>query len=213
MLITPIARASCAALLVLGLAACGHKSAITVQSAGSTTAAAPGAVQVVPAGTAFYGKLQQPVSSKGKDGDTFTLAQTDTFLHKNAALHGTVIDGHIDNVHAAGPMHKPSMTLVFDDIKMPDGTKDPIVVQLVSLKAFEPQSHHLRTLGMMVGGAVAGHIAAKKLGKSHGGLLGAVGGYTISQQLKTDISVPAGTVLQLKFSQPVTAAPGAPSNQ
>lgn len=212
MVTTTIARASCAALLVLGLAACGHKANVTTQSAGSNVAVAPGATQVVLGGTVFYGKLQQPIGSKSQDGEAFTLAQTDTFLHKNAALHGAVIDGHLDNVHAAGPMHKPSMTLVFDDIKMPDGTKAPVVVQLVSMKAFEPKSHRLRTLGMMVGGAVAGHTAASKLGKSHGGLLGAVGGYVVSQQLKTDISVPAGTVLQLKFTKPVMAA-AASSNQ
>ncbi|MDQ2681794.1 MAG: hypothetical protein M3Y21_12385 [Candidatus Eremiobacteraeota bacterium] len=193
-----------AVLLLLGLVACGHKTTVTTQSAGESATMVPGAAVLVPAGTTFYGKLQGPISSKGKDGDTFSLAQTDTFLHKNAALHGTVVDGHIENVRAAGPARKPSMTIVFDDITMPDGAKSPIAVKLLSLGAFEPKSHHLRTLGMMIGGAVAGHAAAAKLGKKHGGLLGAAGGYALSQELKTDITVPAGSVLELQFTRPVT---------
>jgi hypothetical protein len=102
-------------------------------------------------------------------------------------------------------LRKPKITLVFDDIRMPDGTKAPVDVQLLSFKAFEPSSHHLRTLGMMAGGAIAGHEMAKRTGTSHGGLMGAVGGYAVSQTLKTDIAVPAGTVIEVKFKAPATA--------
>lgn len=191
--------------LVMLLVACGHSSKVQTKSAGAANSVPPGAAVVVPAGTDFYGKLQQPIGSKSsKDGDTFQLQQTDTMLHKNAALHGTVVDGHVEDVHAAGPMHKPSMTIVFDDITMPDGTKAPVNVQLVSMNKFEAKTHHLRTIGMMIGGAVAGHEAKKHMG--HGGsFVGAVGGYALSQALKTDIYVPAGTVLELRFKAPVTA--------
>lgn len=191
--------------LCVSLAACGHSSNVKTESARtSQQAAAPGATVVAAAGTRFYGKLSAAINSKSShDGDTFQLQQTDTMLHKNAALHGTVIEGHLENVHAAGVMRKPSMTLVFDDIVLAGGTKSPVDVQLVSMNAFEAKSHKLRTLGMMVGGAVAGHEMKKHTGKG-GGLLGAAGGYALSQSMKTDISVPAGTVLELKFKAPVT---------
>jgi len=194
--------------LCVSLAACGHSSNVKTESGGSATqhSAAPGATVVAPAGSRFYGKLNAAISSKtGRDGDTFQLQQTDTMLHKNPALHGTVIDGHLENVHAAGVMHKPSMTLVFDDIVLPGGTKAPVDVQLVSMNAFEAKSHKLRTVGMMIGGAVAGHEMKKHTGKG-GGLLGAAGGYALSQSMKTDISVPAGTVLELKFKAPVSTS-------
>ncbi|HEY9179455.1 MAG TPA: hypothetical protein VIO32_01970 [Candidatus Baltobacteraceae bacterium] len=195
------------AVALVVLAACGHHSDVTTQSGGSNTySSSSGGKTVVAAGTDFYGRLQQPISTKtSHDGDTFTLAQTDTFFHKNPALHGAVIDGHVENVQAAGPMRNPALTLVFDDVRMPDGTKAPIDVKLESMKAFEPKTHHLRTLGMMVGGAIAGHEIAKHTGRKHGGLVGAVGGYALSQTLKTDISVPAGTVIEVKFEQPATA--------
>ena len=201
-------RTSLAVLFVFILCACGHRSDVTTKSAGAGANSSGGAT-LVAAGTDFYGKLQQPISTKtSHDGDTFALAQTDTLLHKNAALHGAVIDGHLEDVRSAGPMRRPALTLVFDDIRMPDGSKAPIDVKLESMKAFEPKTHHLRTIGMMIGGAVAGHEVAKHTGRSHGGLMGAAGGYAVSQTLKTDISVPAGTVIELRFRQPATAGAG-----
>lgn len=194
------------------LTGCGRSSNVSTRSAGQGQMNTTTGPVLVAAGTDFYGKLQQPISSKtSKDNDTFQLQQTDTLIHKNPALHGAVIDGHLENVHAAGPLHKPSMTIVFDDITMPDGTKAPIDVQLLSMKSFEAKSHHLRTIGMMIGGAIAGHEMHKHTGHGNG-LLGAAGGYALSQTLKTDISVPAGTVLEVRFKAPATAAATATSS-
>lgn len=192
-------------LVVLALFACGHRSDVTTRNSGSNAANTTGGSTIVAAGTDYYGRLQQPISTKtSHDGDTFTLVQTDTLFHKNAALHGSAIDGHLENVRSAGPMRKPGLTLVFDDIRMSDGTKAPIVVQLESMKAFEPKSHHLRTLGLMMGGAIAGHEVSKHTGRGHGAMMGAAGGYMLSQTLKTDISVPAGTVIEVRFQRPAT---------
>ena len=192
----------------LVLAACGHQANVTTRSAGANAPAA-GGVTLVAAGTDFYGKLQQPISTKtSHDGDTFTLAQTDTLLHKNAQLHGSSIEGHLENVHPAGTMRKPSLTLVFDAIRMPDGSTAPVDVKLLSVKKFEPRTHHLRTIGMMIGGAIAGHEVSKHTGKGHGATMGAAGAYVLSQQMKTDIVVPAGTVIEVKFRKPATKTSG-----
>lgn len=192
------ALVAAAALLLFG---CAKSAPVTTENSGAATGAPAGGTVLVAAGTDFYGKLQQPIGSKtSKNGDTFSLAQTDTLLHKLPALHGAVIDGHLDNIQAAGPMRKPAMTIVFDDIRLPDGTKQTVNVQILSLNAFEPKTHHLRTIGLMIGGAMAGHAVSK----SHGGLMGAAGGYVLSQTLKTDIAVPAGTVIELQFKAPVT---------
>ena len=77
-------------------------------------------------------------------------------------------------------------------------------MQLITLQAFSPKTHHLRTIGMMIAGAVAGHVVARRTGRRHGALLGAARGYALSQTLKTDIAVPAGTVLEVRFKSPVT---------
>ena len=199
-------------LIASALAACGHHANVTTQNSGSNAGTSAGGATLVAAGTDFYGKLQQPISTKtSHDGDTFVLVETDTLFHKNPALHGASIDGHLDNVKPAGPMHNAGLTLVFDDVRMADGTKAPVNVRLISMHAFEPKTHHMRTIGMMIGGAVAGHEIAKHTGKHHGTLMGAAGAYALSQTLKTDIVVPAGTVLEVKFVQPATGGSDASS--
>jgi hypothetical protein len=184
------------------LTACGHHASnVTTRSAGAGQTATGGAT-IVAAGTDYYGKLERPIGSKtNKDGDAFSIDETRS---SDAALKGAVIDGHLEGVQAAGSMRNPKMTIVFDDIRMPDGTKEPVDVQLVTLQAFSPKTHHLRTIGMMIAGAVAGHVVARRTGRRHGALLGAASGYALSQTLKTDIAVPAGTVLEVRFKSPVT---------
>lgn len=193
---TQLVAALTAAVL---LAACGHR-AVSTQNAGGTNTTAGGPV-VAKAGTAFYGKTDEAIGTKvSHDGDAFTITHADTFFHKNPALDGDVIDAHLENVRAAGPMRNPAMTIVFDDIRFPDGTKEPINASIVSWKQFDPKTHHMRTIGLMIGGAVAGHMTHRH----HGGLLGAAGGYALSQTLKTDVEVPAGTIVELRLNQPVT---------
>ena len=170
-----------------------------MQNAIGNATVPPGTV-VAPAGSSFYGKLSNQLGTKtSKDGDTFTLAET-----KGGALTGATIDGHVVGVVSAAPMRKPNMTLVFDDIRLADGTKEPFDVAVVSHREFDPKTHHLRTIGMMLGGA----IVAKHLAKGHA-MLGAIGGYAASQAIKTDITVPAGATIELRFDQPVTSTAGA----
>jgi hypothetical protein len=189
------------------LAGCSHKAPVTVENNASTAPEAAGGAVLVAAGTDFYGKLSQPIGTKvDKNGDSFTLVETDTFMHKGpAALQGSALTGHLENVQAAGFAHKPQMTIVFDGIRMPDGTLHPVDAELISMNRFEPKSHHLRTIGMMIGGAVVGHVAAARAGKKHGGLMGAAAGFALSQEMKTDIYVPAGTIVEVKLKSPVTA--------
>ena len=190
----------CLAMTLLGACA-HHANNVTTRSAGAGETAA-GGTTIVAAGTDYYGKLEQPIGSKtSKDGDTFAVDETRA---SDPSLKGAVIDGHLEGVQAAGPMRNAKTTIVFDDIRMPDGTKAPVDVQLVTLSAFSPKTHRLRTIGMMIAGAVSGHEVAKRTGRRHGALLGAAGGYALSQTLKTDIAVPAGTVLEVRFKAPVT---------
>jgi hypothetical protein len=200
------ASAAVAALLMLALAECSKSSNVTTESAGANAGAAGGTV-VVPAGTVYRGKLQQEISSKtSHDGDTFTLIA----VGAPASLAGSSIEGHLSNVQAAGLGKKPAMTIVFDDVLLSDGTKVPIDVALLSTNDFGAKSHHMRTLGMMAAGGLTGHMAA---GKHHGGLLGAAGGYMLSQEMKTDVDVKPGTVIAVKFLTPATQAAAQASPQ
>jgi hypothetical protein len=184
------------------LAACGKSSNVSTQSAVTGAPEGGGAV-LVAAGTRFDGRLQTEIATnKSHDGDPFTIAEHDTWLHAAPALHGAVIEGHVENVSPAGMGKKPALTLVFDDIRMPNGTTAPVDVRLVNVGAFDAKTHHWRTFGMVIGGGLAGHMAA---GKHHGGLMGAAGGYLLSQQMKTNVDVRPGTEIELRFQQNAVA--------
>lgn len=187
--------------VLAALCACGRSSNVSTQSAASGAPPASGGAVLVVAGTQFRGKLQNEISTKvSHDGDTFTIVRGD----------GAIIDGHLAGVSPAGLGKKPALTVVFDDVRLPNGEKAPINVQLVNVGAFNAQSHHWRTIGMVLGSGAAGHIAA---GKHHGGLLGAASGYMLSQEMKTDVDVKPGTVIAVKFVNdavaPTSPAPSA----
>jgi len=191
------------------LAGCSHANNVTSRSAGAGQAPA-GGTTIVAAGTEYFGKLEQPLGTKtSKNGDTFAI---DEVRASDKSLTGAVIDGHLENIVSAGPMRNAKMTVVFDDIRLSDGTKAPVDVVLIRSKAFSPKTHHLRTIGMMIGGAVAGHELAVRNGKKHGALLGAAGAYTLSQTLKTDVAVPAGSLVEVRFKSPVTTGAAAPTS-
>ncbi len=157
-------------------------------------------------GTLVYGVLVTTVDSKtSHNGDKFSLTQKDTWFHKDPLLKGTTIEGHLENVTAAGPTHKASMSIIFDDIRLADGSVEPIHAQVDSLKQFEPQHHLLRDTGVIVGSAVVGHMAASKANVQHGGLAGTAAGFALVSAMKSDIKVKQGTLVKLRMLDNVTA--------
>jgi hypothetical protein len=154
--------------------------------------------------------LQQTINSKtNHDGDAFTLAEKNTLFHHNPALEGGIVEGHLENVTPASATHKATMSLIFDDFKMPDGSTLPIHAKVASIKVFEPKTHHFRDAAIIIGAAVAGHMAAKQL---HGGLAGAAAGFALVSTLKSDINVKRGTVVSLKLLDDLVANAPAPAS-
>jgi len=174
---------------------------------------AAGTTPVAKKGDIVYGTLQQTLNSKtNHDNDPFQLSQKDSFFHHNPALHGGVIEGHLENVSPAGPTHKATMSIIFDDVKLPDGSTAPFHAQVLSLKDFEPKTHLFRDTAIVVGGAVTGHMLAGKAGMKHGGVAGAAAGFALASTMKSDINVKQGTVVKLKLSEDVVPAAGSPSS-
>jgi hypothetical protein len=184
-------------------------SFVVLTGAFATTNPAAADTVLVKKGTQVDGILQQRLSSKtSHDGDTFTLTEKDTFFHKNSTISGVTIEGHVENVSPAGPTHKASMTIVFDDAKLSNGTTVAFPATLKSLSTEEPHTHHIRDVGLIIGGAVAGHMMAKQ---HHGGVAGAAAGFALASSLKSDIVIKQGTLVKLKMTQDMVDTP-APSS-
>jgi hypothetical protein len=156
----------------------------------------------VPRGTPIYVVTEERVSSKsGHDGDPVHLRIHDGFFHKNpAALEGAVIDAHLANVTAASPLHKATMGIVFDNIKLRDGETLPIEARLRSVKSLEPHTHHIRDAGLIIGGAVVGHMMGSRNGVKHGGMAGAASGFALASAMKSDVVLSRNEQLTLRLS-------------
>ncbi len=170
------------------------------------------AATIAPSGSVFGATLDQRLDSKSAhDGSTFVLTEKPTLLHHRSELDGLTIDGHLENVTSASATHKATMTLVFDDAKFSNGTMVPIAAKITKLSIVEPHTHHIRDAGLILGGAVAGHMLASKRGVKHGGAAGAAAGFALASGLKSNIVVKRGTLLKLELTQPLDDQPLAAS--
>ena len=156
-------------------------------------------------GAEVDGKLTTPISTKtSQSGDSFKLSVVDLFFVHHPELKGATINGHLEDISPAGPLHKASMHVIFDSITMADGRSEPIAVAVKNMSAFEPKTHHVRDLGIIVGSAVVGHMAAKKTGHGGGTLAGGAAGFAIVSALKSDITIKPGTIVKLRLQRDLT---------
>jgi len=132
-------------------------------------------------------------------GDPFAMTETDLIFVHHPELKGATVEGHLEDVVAAGPTRKASMNVIFDDIKFADGRTEPISVAVKNMSAFEPRTHHLRDMGVIVGSAVVGHVVSKKTGHGGGTLAGAAAGFALVSAMKSDITIKPGTIVKLKL--------------
>jgi hypothetical protein len=153
-------------------------------------------------GAEIDARLQTPLSSKtSQNGQPFKMSVTDLLFVHHPELKGATIDGHLESVTPAGPTHKASMNVIFDDITFADGRSEPISLAMKNMSAFEPHTHHLRDMGIIVGSAVAGHIVSKKTGHGGGTLAGAATGFVIVNGLKSDIVIKPGTLVKMRLQR------------
>lgn len=145
-------------------------------------------------------RVLTPMSTKtSHSGDPFAMTETDLLFVHHPELHGATIEGHLENVVDASPSRKSSMSVIFDDIKFADGRTEPVSVAVKNMSAFEPKTHHVRDLGIIVGSAVVGHIVSKKTHVGGGTLGGAAAGFAIVSAMKSDITIKPGTIVKLKL--------------
>ncbi len=165
-------------------------------------------------GAQLDGTLNDTLDS-GKDasGKTFSLTEHEGIFVKNPSLKGATIDGHIENVSPANGIkgQKATMSIVLDDIKMPDGSLiSPVQLSIKSLKDLEPKTHKIRDSMVIVGSAVAGHFVSNKTGHKGGTLAGAATGFALVNTMKSNIVLKRGTLVRMRVNADIV--PSAPAS-
>ena len=177
-------------------------AAVVLAATCATAAVAQTGTVLTKRGALIDGKMTTGLSSKtSHNGDPFSLTITDSLFHRHPELKGAMVDGHVESVTPASATHKATMSIIFDDITFPDGKKEPVSVAVAKLSQLEPKTHHIRDVGIIIGGAVAGHVVSKKTGHGGGTLAGAAAGFALASSMKSDIVIKPGTIIQLKLLQ------------
>jgi hypothetical protein len=112
----------------------------------------------------------------------------------NATLVGTVTD-----VTRAGQGRNAQIQMHFDSLRRPNGRSVPIDGVVVSMDV-KTKSNAAKEAGGALLGMLAGNAVLKTLfGLSGGGIIGAIGGYFIAKDNRSDVVVPANTAVTVQL--------------
>jgi hypothetical protein len=159
---------------------------------------------VVPVGTQMDVRLQTPLNSGTAKIEQRFEATTilDYTVGRAVAIPaGAVVRGFVSSVKPAGKIDRSgSFTLSFDELRI-DGRTYRLrasVLQAMEGKASEDYTR----IGAVAG---AGAAIGAALGGLRGALIGIVlgGGGVIAATTGTDLDLPVGTILKIRFDQPV----------
>jgi len=167
--------------------------------------AAPVRRNEVPAGQEIDVRLERPLSSDTAQVEDRFAATTVVDLYQgNDVLipAGSTLRGVVSSVNKATRTdRKGSLTIAFDQISI-RGRSYPIhgtVTQAIESEGMKGE------VGKIGAGAGVGAIIGGILGGAKGALLGVLigGGGTIAATEGKDVTLPAGSVLRVKFDQPL----------
>jgi len=166
---------------------------------------APAKRNEVPAGQELDVRLERELSSGTAQVEDRFTATTMVDLYQGSDVlipAGSTLRGVVSSVNKATRTdRKGSMTIAFDQISM-HGRSYPIratVTQAIESEGIKGE------VGKIGAGAGVGAIIGGILGGAKGALLGVLigGGGTVAATEGKDVTLPAGTVLRVRFEQPL----------
>jgi len=94
---------------------------------------------LVKSGTEFRGKLQQEIATnKSHDGDTFTIVQQDTLMHKEPRFMALLSKVTLRRL-GSRRRQEAGVTIVFDDVRMADGKQRRFTYESSTLAPSTPK--------------------------------------------------------------------------
>lgn len=160
----------------------------------------------IPSGQELDVRLERELSSNtAQVEDRFTATTVTDLSQANDVLipAGSTLRGVVSSVtNATRTQRKGSMTLAFDQITI-RGRAYPIHATVTQALESEGIKGELPRIGA---GSAVGAIIGGIIGGGKGALLGVLigAGGTIAATEGKDVTLPAGTILRLKFDQPLT---------
>jgi len=146
-------------------------------------------------GTQFSGTLDRVIDSGSANvGDHFRM----TNVHSaDNNITGATIYGHVTEVQRAGQGARPQVLLAFDRLVTRSGASYRLDARVIGMNVVTKNNTTREVIGA-VGGMLVGNMLGKAVGTNLGGLLGAGGGYLYTKNYKTNVSVPAGSSINIQ---------------
>lgn len=193
-------------------AAAAPTQAASPSSGGQAAPPPEPATVEVPAGTVLEAETMRRITTaKIQPGDRFRASTiVPVVVGKDVVIPvGTIIRGVVTEAVSATRMKgRASLTLTFEELRLPDGQRVPISAVLTQ----EGKEIGKRTAGIVGGSAAGGAILGKIIGKDTkgavaGALVGAAVGTGIAAaQDGQELDLPKGTGVAVQLSAPIQVA-------
>jgi hypothetical protein len=147
--------------------------------------------------TEVTGTLATPLDSKNAyAGEQVVLTNV---ASADGSMNGATLIGTVTDVTHAGQGRNAQIMLHFDSLRRPNGRSVPIDGVVVSMNV-KTKSNAAKEAGGALLGMLAGNAVLKTLfGLSGGGIIGAIGGYLVAKDNRSDVVIPADTAVTVQL--------------
>jgi hypothetical protein len=117
----------------------------------------------------------------------------------DGSIAGATVTGTVSHVTNPGQGRNAEIELHFDSLQLRNGTVYPVDGVVASMQV-NTKNNAAKEVGGALLGMLAGNAIAKTtLGVSGGGIVGAIGGFLIAKDNKTDVVIPANTAVTVRL--------------
>lgn len=137
-------------------------------------------------------------------GQHFTARVVAPYPNDDTTFENAIINGTVVKVVPAGQGKNAELHFAWDSITLQNGTSYPINAVMTTGGPQQQQKNGGHVALTTLGGMLAGNIVGKTIFHTGiGGAVGAVGGFLVGYNKKSNISMKQGTAFQLTLTRPL----------
>ncbi|HET7814616.1 MAG TPA: hypothetical protein VFL13_09610 [Candidatus Baltobacteraceae bacterium] len=137
-------------------------------------------------------------------GQHFTARVVSPYPNDDSTFENAIINGTVVKVVPAGQGRNAELHFAWDSITLQNGTSYPINAVMTTGGPQQQQRNGGHVALSTLGGMIAGNIVGKTIFHTGiGGAVGAVGGFLVGYNKKSNISMKQGTGFQLTLTRPL----------
>jgi hypothetical protein len=156
-------------------------------------------------GQAVNVQMQDTIDSgNAYAGEHFTARVIAPYPNDDSTFQNAIVNGTVVKVVPAGQGRKPELHFAWDSITLQNGTSYPINAVMTTGAPSEQTRNGGHVALTTIGGMIVGNIIGKTIFHTGiGGAAGAVGGFLVGYNKKSNIVMKQGSNFQLTLTRPL----------